>query len=41
MGYAFLEMLVGSAAAATVRGIVELGIKKEDEDEFAAVHGLV
>ena len=41
MGYAFLEKLVGSALASNIRGIVELSIKKEDEDEFAEYYGLV
>ena len=41
MGYAFLEMLVGSAAASIIRGRVELSNKKEDDDEFAEYYGLV
>ena len=41
MAYAFLEHLVGSEVANTVRGVVELSVKGRDEDEFAEVHGLV
>ena len=41
MAYAFLEELVGFELANSIRGIVELGIRKEDDDEFAEFFGLV
>lgn len=41
MGYAFLTHLVGKEFAEMVRGIVELSVHKEDDDEFADVYGLV
>ncbi|PSR74738.1 hypothetical protein PHLCEN_2v9617 [Hermanssonia centrifuga] len=41
MGYAFLEQLVGHDIANFVRGIVELSIHKEGDDEFAEFYGLV
>ncbi len=41
MTNAFLEHLVGSEVASTIRGVVEVSIRKDDDDEFAAFHGLV
>ncbi len=41
MAYAFLVQLVGQDLANFVRGIVELSIHKEDDDEFAEFYGLV
>ena len=41
MGYAFLELLIGAERATTIRGIIELSIKNQDDDEFAEFFGLV
>ena len=41
MGYAFLEHLVGAELATTIRGIVELSLREEGDDEFAEFYGLV
>ncbi|EJD03101.1 class I glutamine amidotransferase-like protein [Fomitiporia mediterranea MF3/22] len=41
MANAFLVHLVGEDVAKTIRGIVELSARAEDEDEFAGVHGLL
>lgn len=41
MGYAFLVHLVGAELANTIRGIVELGIHNESDDEFAEFYKLV
>ena len=41
MAHAFLEGLVGHKIAEEIRGIVELGIRKQGDDEFAGFHGLV
>ena len=41
MGLAFLEHLVGSTISETIRGIVELPLHKQDEDEFAEFYKLV
>lgn len=41
MAFAFLESLVGTELATVFRGIVELSVKKEGDDEFAEFHGLV
>ncbi|KAJ7593981.1 class I glutamine amidotransferase-like protein [Mycena floridula] len=38
---AFLEYFTSKEWAQVIRNMVELGIKDEDDDEFAAVHGLV
>lgn len=40
MGYAFLKHLVGSEIAETARGIVELVVHEQDDDEFAAFYKL-
>lgn len=41
MGYAFLLQLVGREIAENIRGIVELGIHQQDDDEFAEFWKLV
>ena len=41
MAYSFLENLVGTELSNAIRGIVELGVHKQDDDEFAEFHGLV
>lgn len=41
MGYAFLKHLAGHDVAETVRGIVELGVREEGDDEFAEFYKLV
>ncbi len=41
MAYAFLVNLVGAELAHVIRGIVELGIHKEGDDEFAEFYNLV
>jgi hypothetical protein len=41
MGFAFLRHLVGDEVAEVVRGIVEIGVRGQDDDEFAAFHKLV
>ena len=41
MGYAFLEHLVGNKVATVIRGIVELPLRQQDEDEFAEFYKLV
>lgn len=41
MTNAFLTHLVGEEIAKQIRGIVELSEREQDDDEFAAFHGLV
>ena len=41
MANAFLEFLVGKEFAAFVRGGIELGVRNQDDDEFAELHGLI
>ncbi len=41
LAYAFVKQLVGFEIAEIVRGTVEISIHEQDEDEFAAFHGLV
>jgi hypothetical protein len=41
MANAFLELLAGKEFAALVRGGIELGIRNQEDDEFAELHGLV
>ena len=41
MANAFLVHLVGEDVAKVVRGIIELYARGEDDDEFAAVYGLL
>ncbi|EJD03102.1 uncharacterized protein FOMMEDRAFT_28685 [Fomitiporia mediterranea MF3/22] len=41
MANAFLVHLVGEDVAKTIRGVVELSARAEDEDEFASVYGLL
>ncbi|KAH8079448.1 class I glutamine amidotransferase-like protein [Cristinia sonorae] len=41
MASAFLEYLIGDEVASKIRGVVELSVKKEDDDEFAAFYGLI
>ena len=41
MGYAFLQHLVGNDIADFIRGIVEVSVRKQDDDEFAEYHGLL
>lgn len=41
MGYAFLQHLIGEEDATAIRGIVELGVREEGDDEFAEFYGLV
>lgn len=40
MGYAFLKHLVGVEIAEKARGVVELGIRQEGDDEFAEFYKL-
>jgi len=41
MAGAFLEHLVGEEVTSKIRGIAELSVRKEDDDEFAAEFGLI
>jgi transcriptional regulator GlxA family with amidase domain len=41
MAYAFLEHLVGHEVANAIRGVVEVSVRKQDDDEFAEFYGLV
>ena len=41
MANAFLEFLAGKEFAACVRARIELGVRNQEDDEFAEVHGLV
>ena len=41
MANAFLEFLAGKEFAAFIRSGIELGVRNSEDDEFAAVHGLV
>ena len=41
MGYAFLRHLVGDEIGNTARGIVELAVHEQGDDEFAEFYGLV
>ena len=41
MANAFLEFLAGKELAEVVRSRIELGVRNQEEDEFAEVHGLV
>ena len=41
MGYAFMEHLAGHEVAEKVRGIIELSIHAQDDDEFAEFYNLV
>ncbi|KIJ52507.1 hypothetical protein M422DRAFT_58665 [Sphaerobolus stellatus SS14] len=40
MANAFVQHLVGEEIAKSIRGIIELNAKDQDEDEFAAFYGL-
>lgn len=41
MANAFLIHLVGEEVARTIRGVIELSARNQDDDEFAAFYGLV
>ena len=41
MGFAFLQHLVGDEIANFIRGIVEVSIRSQDDDEFAEFYGLI
>lgn len=41
MGYAFLVHLVGEDVANRIRGVAEVGIRQQGDDEFAEIYGLV
>lgn len=41
MAAAFLVHLIGNELTTFVRGIVELGVRTQDDDEFARYYGLV
>lgn len=41
MASAFLEFLAGKEFAEFVRAGIELGVRNREDDEFAALHGLV
>ena len=41
MAYAFLVLLAGKEYAELNRAVMEFGVRDEEDDEFAAVHGLV
>jgi len=41
MANAFLEFLAGKEFAEFVRAGIELGVRNQEDDEFAEVHGLI
>lgn len=41
MALAFVEHLVGAEISSAIRGAVEVTKHTEDDDPFAAIHGLV
>ena len=41
MAYAFMKHLVGLEAAEMIRGIIELSVHEQDDDEFAEFYKLV
>ena len=41
MAISFIEHLVGKKITEHIRGIVELSERKEDDDEFAEMYGLL
>ena len=41
MANAFLEFLAGKELAAAIRSRIELGVRNQEDDEFAEIHGLV
>ena len=41
MANAFIEYLWGADTAKKIRGITELSVHAEDDDEYAEFHGLV
>lgn len=41
MAVAFLEVLAGKEFAESNRAALELGARSQEDDEFAAVHGLI
>lgn len=41
MAYAFVKHLAGHEIAEVARGVVELGLHDQEDDEFATIHGLV
>lgn len=41
MASAFVEFLAGKEFAGFVRAGIELGVKNQEDDEFAELHGLV
>ncbi|KAJ6499011.1 class I glutamine amidotransferase-like protein [Mycena sanguinolenta] len=41
LGGGFLDHLVGKELGLAMRSFIELGMKEEDDDDFAAYHGLV
>ncbi|THH26706.1 hypothetical protein EUX98_g7482 [Antrodiella citrinella] len=41
MASAFLEHLLGAEVTSKIRGIAELSVRQQGDDEFAAVYGLV
>ena len=41
MASAFLDFLAGKELATFVRRGIELGVRNQEDDEFADVHGLI
>lgn len=41
MANAFLEHLIGKENASVIRGIVELSVRGQEDDEYAAYYGLL
>lgn len=41
MAHAFLKHLVGDETTNVIRGIVEVGVRDADDDEFAEFHNLI
>jgi len=41
MANAFMVHITNAEWAAKVRSVIELGVREEEDDEFAAIYGLV